>query len=42
VVEVPGFFGNLFNHRSGPLLAAAVRTYLAQQQENVTAHCRSE
>lgn len=29
VTQVPGFFGNLFNQQSGPLLAEQVKTYLS-------------
>ncbi|MEO1298230.1 MAG: alpha/beta fold hydrolase, partial [Cyanobacteria bacterium J06636_16] len=29
VTKIPGFFGNLFNHQSGPLLAQQVKAYLA-------------
>ena len=29
VTQIPGFFGNLFNHQSGPLLARQVKAYLA-------------
>lgn len=31
IINIPGFFGNLFNQRSGPLLAERVRQHLAQQ-----------
>ncbi len=30
VTRIPGFFGNLFNHQSGPLLAKQVKAYLAK------------
>ncbi|MEL7504598.1 MAG: alpha/beta fold hydrolase [Cyanobacteria bacterium J06554_6] len=31
IINIPGFFGNLFNQRSGPLLAERVRQHLARQ-----------
>lgn len=32
MTKIPGFFGNLFNQRSGPILAEQVKTYLATLQ----------
>ena len=29
ITQIPGFFGNLFNQQSGPLLAEQVKTYLS-------------
>ena len=31
-IKIPGFFGNLFNHRSGPLLAQSIKAHLKDLQ----------